>query len=106
MRIRKPEDSEQQELQLIASCSDALAHPARVSFFKYIYQANMMRKTCCNKDLVAEFGYAQSTVSQHMDKLTVSGLIELRKQGTSAFYYVNLGLLQKYLVAIKKLNEI
>lgn len=105
MRIRKPGE-EQDEIKLIAACSDALAHPARVSFFKYIYGLNMTRKTCCNKDLVAEFGYAQSTVSQHMDKLTASGLIELKKQGTSAFYYVNLGLLQQYLSAVKKLNEI
>ena len=106
MRIRKPEETDNEELKLIAACSDALAHPARVSFFKYIYRLNMMRKSPCNKDLVEEFGYAQSTVSQHMDKLTASGLITLKKQGTSAFYYVNLGLLQQYLSAVKKLNEI
>ena len=106
MRIRKPDEAGADELQLIATCSDALAHPARVSFFKYIYGLNMNRQTCSNKDLVAQFGYAQSTTSQHMDKLTASGLIEMKKNGTAASYYVNLGLLQKYLNAVKKLNEI
>jgi len=105
MRIRKNNTAEFEEIELIAKCSDALAHPARVEFFKYIYGLNMERKTCCNKDLVGQFGYAQSTTSQHMDKLTISGLIETKHQGTSAFYFVNLGLLQKYLNAVKKLNE-
>lgn len=105
MRIRKTTESEQEEIVLIAKCSDALAHPVRVELFRYIYGLNMDRRTCCNRELVEEFGYAQSTISQHMDKLTFSGLIEARKKGTSSFYYVNLGILQKYLSAVKKLNE-
>ena len=106
MRIRKTNTADQEEILLIASCSDALAHPVRVELFRYIYALNMERQSCCNKELVEEFGYAQSTISQHMDKLSYSGLIDVRKKGTSAFYYVNLGVLQKYLSAVKKLNEL
>ena len=105
MRIRKNEGVEHEEAVLIAGCSDALAHPVRVEIFKYIYNLNMNRKTCCNKDLVEEFGYAQSTISQHMASLTGANLIELKKEGARANYYVNLGMLQKYLNAVKKLNE-
>ena len=96
---------DREELELVAKASDALAHPARVAIFRYIYTANMRREAVCNKTLVAAFGYAQSTVSQHMGKLTGSGLIEVQKKGTASYYYVNVGLLAKYLGTVKKLNE-
>ena len=70
MRIRKETDTlEKDEISLIASASDALAHPARVELFRYIYSQNMKRIPVCNKDLVAAFDYAQATISQHMKKL-------------------------------------
>ncbi len=106
MRIRKETDNmNSEELELVAKASDALAHPARVAIFRYIYAANMRREPVCNKSLVEAFGYAQSTVSQHMSKLTGSGLVEVQKKGPAAFYYVNVGLLAKYLGTVKKLNE-
>ena len=105
MRIRKNTVIGKEDAVLIANCSDALAHPVRVELFKHIYNENMDRKTCCNKDLVEAFGYAQSTISQHISKLTEADLIEIKKSGTRAEYYVNLGILQKYLNAVKKLNE-
>ena len=105
MRIRKETDNmNSEELELVATASDALAHPARVAIFRYIYTANMRREPVCNKTLVEATGYAQATVSQHMSKLTGSGLVEAQKKGTSAFYYVNVGLLAQYLAAVKKLN--
>ena len=105
MRIRKNTGIEKEEAVLIANCSDALAHPVRVELFKYIYNENMDLRTCCNKDLVDTFGYAQSTISQHMSKLIEAELIEIKKNGTRVEYYVNLGVLQKYLNTVKKLNE-
>lgn len=105
MRIRKNTGIEKEEAVLIANCSDALAHPVRVELFKFIYNENMDRKVCCNKDLVENFGYAQSTISQHMSRLIGAELIEVKKSGTRVEYYVNLGILQKYLNTVKKLNE-
>ena len=105
MRVRKEHGISSEDALLIAQCSDALAHPARVEIFKYIYNQNMAFSSCCNKDLIEEFGYAQSTISQHISKLVASDLIEVRKSGVKANYYVNVGILQKYLNSVKKLNE-
>lgn len=106
MRIRKETDiMEQEEIALIAKCSDALGHPARVKIFRFIYTENMHRRTVCNKDVVEATGYAQATVSQHLSKLTYSGLVETQKKETYSYYYVNIGTLGKYLNAVKKLNQ-
>lgn len=106
MRIRKETDiMDQEEIALIAKCSDALGHPVRVQVFRYIYKENMQRRTVCNKDLVAATGYAQATISQHLSKLCYSGLVETQKKETYSYYYVNIGILGKYLNAVKKLNQ-
>ena len=105
MRIRKnPSSLPAEEIQLITGASDALAHPLRVELFRYIYTENLARRSVCNKDLVAEFGYSQSTISQHRRKLLVSGLVEARNKETYAYYFVNLGVLGKYLDSVRKLN--
>ena len=106
MRIRKnPSSLPAEEIQLITGASDALAHPLRVELFRYIYTENLARRSVCNKDLVAEFGYSQSTISQHMRKLLVSGLVTAQKKESYSYYYVSIGTLQKYLNAIRKLNS-
>ena len=104
MRIRK-DLMTNEEYQLIAKASDALAHPARVAIFRFIYQKNLARETVCNKDLVAAFDYSQSTISQHLNKLIHGGLLEVQAKGTKNFYYVNLGMLGQYMNAVKKLNQ-
>ncbi len=106
MRIRKETDIlNKEEIELIAECSDALAHPARVEIFRFIYKANMQRQTVCNKDVVEAFSYAQATVSQHLSRLVSSGLVDYQKKSNRSYYFVSLGVLQKYLNAVKKLNE-
>ena len=105
MRIRKTTDIiDEEEVLLIAKASDALAHPARVEIFRFIYKENMARRKVCNKDVVAAVGYAQATVSQHLNKLVGSGLVEVEKKETYSYYYVNIGMLGKYLNAVRKLN--
>lgn len=105
MRIRKTTDIiDEEEILLIAKASDALAHPARVEIFRFIYKENMARRMVCNKDVVAAVGYAQATVSQHLNKLTASGLVQVEKKETYSYYYVNIGILGKYLNAVRKLN--
>ena len=106
MRIRKDTDTlETEEVSLIASASDALAHPVRVELFRYVYTQNLKGSPVCNKDLVKAFDYSQATISQHMKKFLISGLIKAEKKGTYSYYLVNLGMLQKYLDAVKKLNS-
>lgn len=105
MRIRKTTDIiGEEEVLLIAKASDALAHPARVEIFRFIYRENMARRQVCNKDVVAAVGYSQATVSQHLRKLVISGLVQVEKKETYSYYYVNIGILGKYLNAVKKLN--
>lgn len=107
MRIRKNNDNLQEsEIELIALASDALAHPVRVALFRYIYVKNLSRNKVCNKELVENFDYSQATISQHIKKLLDSGLLELEKKGNYSYYFVNLGMLGKYLDAVKKLNSI
>lgn len=105
MRLRKDHDEMlEEEVLLISTVSDALAHPARIKMFKYIMQANRAMVQVCNKDLVEHFDYAQATVSQHMKKLVDSGLIEIKKKEKFSYYYVNLGMLMQYLNATKKFS--
>ena len=103
MRIRK-EEKISEEAQLIAQASDALAHPLRVEIFKYIYHENMERRQVCTKQLVEIFGYSQSTISQHMKKMLISGLVQSQKKDSYTYYSINIGMLGKYLNAVKKLN--
>ena len=105
MRIRKDAALEKEDILLIARASDALAHPGRVEIFRFIYNENLARRTVCNKDIVEEFDYAQSTVSQHMRKLVFSGLVDVQKKETYSYYYVNIGMLGRYLNAVRKLND-
>ena len=104
MRIRK-DIMTNDDYKLIAKASDALAHPARVAIFRFIYTENLSKRTVCNKDLVAEFDYAQSTISQHLNKLVVGGLIDVKAEGTKNYYFVNLGVLGRYLNSVRKLNS-
>ncbi len=105
MRIRKDTGLEREDILLIARASDALAHPVRVEIFRYIYNENLARRQVCNKDLVEEFDYAQATISQHMRKLVISGLVNVQKKETYSYYYVNIGMLGRYLNSVRKLND-
>lgn len=107
MRLRKEPDSMQEnEILLVAQISDALAHPARIKIFRHIMKCNKQRQPVCNKDLVAEFGYAQATISQHVKKLTDAGLLQIQKKDRFSYYYVHLGTLQNYLDATKKFENL
>lgn len=105
MRIRKEKTLFQEDTEIIARASDALAHPLRVELFKFIYQENMQRRKPCTKTLVEHFGYSQSTISQHMNVLTGSKLVEVQKEKSFSYYFVNIGMLGKYMDAVKKINQ-
>ncbi len=103
MRLRKDDSLlEEEEILLIATVSDALAHPVRLNIFRYIMQANKSMNVVCNKDLVEHFGYAQATISQHVKKLVQAGLVEVKKKDKFSYYYANLGILMQYINTTKK----
>ncbi len=105
MRIRKESDLlPREDVLLIAKASDALAHPARVEIFRFIYSANRNRQPVCNKDVVSEFEYSQATISQHIRKLILSELVQVQKKDNFSYYFVNIGMLGKYLDAVRKLQ--
>ena len=104
MRIRRENSAMDGfgDIEFIALVSDALAHPVRLHLYRHIMQANRSRTLVCNKDLVAHFGYAQATISQHMNKLVKSGLVEIKKENKFSYYYANIGVLIKYINETKK----
>jgi ArsR family transcriptional regulator len=107
MRIRndysKSKEILNEEVEHIAKISDALAHPARVRLLRYIMDCNRTRQKVCNKDLVAEFDYAQATISQHMKVLIDSGLVSTNKIQRNSYYYVKAGALVEYAATVQKL---
>ncbi|MBQ6402089.1 MAG: winged helix-turn-helix transcriptional regulator [Firmicutes bacterium] len=106
MRLRKELDElQEKDILLIARISDALAHPARIKMFRYIMEENRARRQVCNKDLVGHFDYSQATVSQHIKKLADAGLVEIKKVDRFSYYYVHLGVLNDYLTATKKFEN-
>ncbi|MDD2217721.1 MAG: helix-turn-helix domain-containing protein [Eubacteriales bacterium] len=105
MRIRKDNDYLlEEEILLVSQVSDALAHPARIKIYQYIMKCNKDRIPVCNKDVVNEFDYSQSTISQHINKLCRSGLVQMQKNDKCSMYYANIGVLMKYLDATKKFS--
>ncbi|PKM84722.1 MAG: hypothetical protein CVU86_06150 [Firmicutes bacterium HGW-Firmicutes-11] len=103
MRLRKESDEFQEdEVLLISKVSDALAHPARVRIFRFLFNRNRDRLPVCNKDVVQEFDYSQATISQHIKKLAESELVQIKKDDKFSYYYVNIGVLSRYMDAVKK----
>lgn len=107
MRIRndytKSDEIMDEEIEFLAAASDALAHPARIRMLRFIMEQNKHLTPVNNKTLVQAFGYAQATVSQHMKTLVRSGLVETEKKDKSTYYFVNAGLVYKYVDTVKKL---
>ena len=108
MRIRKqgPIDEVLKEEDFLAAAkvADALAHPARIRMLRFILTENLARRTVANKDLVREFDYAQATISQHVSKLVVGGLIEVKKKATSSYYFAKVGKLSVFAETLKKIE--
>lgn len=104
MRIRKETELDSEEILLISEVSNALAHPARVKLFKYIFDRNRELAGVCTKELVEHFDYAQATISQHMKVLLESGLVVGKNVNKYTYYYINLGAFSKYLDTVKKFS--
>jgi DNA-binding transcriptional ArsR family regulator len=80
-----------EEELLIAKYAKALSHPARVAIISLLLQ----KQSCVCGDIVEDLPIAQSTVSQHLKELKVSGLIKGNIDGASICYCVDTDVLQK-----------
>ena len=109
MRIRKINtiDSAFSDEDIVAAAkiADALAHPVRIRILRYILTENLARRSVTNKILVNVFDYAQATISQHLSKLLIGGLIDVRKKGTSSYYFARVGRLSFFADTLKKLES-
>jgi ArsR family transcriptional regulator len=74
---------------VIAARLKALGHPVRIGIIRQLQQSE-----CCCGDLCACLPLAQSTVSQHLDLLRRTGLVELRTEGNRSRYRLNREALQ------------
>ena len=109
MRIRKHDSADtalrDEDILAAAKVSDALAHPVRIRMLRYILTENLARRPVTNKDIVNEFDYAQATVSQHLSKLLLGGLLEVQKRGTSSCYFARVGRLANYTDTLKRIES-
>jgi DNA-binding transcriptional ArsR family regulator len=109
MRIRKQSPADvvfnDEDIVAAAKISDALAHPVRIRMLRYILTENLARRDVTNKDLVFVFDYAQATISQHLSKLLIGGLIDVRKKGTSSCYFARIGRLSFLTDTLKKIES-
>ncbi|MEN1785055.1 MAG: metalloregulator ArsR/SmtB family transcription factor [Bacteroidota bacterium] len=101
MRIRTDISSDYitEKDQEVAEIANALAHPVRVALVRYLAEKNKGKGVdnfTCNKDLVALFGYAQSTISQHVKILKAAGLFMTSPKDKFVFYRLNFDLLEQY----------
>ncbi len=87
-----PQDESAEQL---AKLTWALAHPARVR----IVQLLLSRTSCVCGEIVDQMPLAQSTVSQHLKILKVSGLVQGEIDGPRICYCIN----RKMLKLLKKL---
>ena len=109
MRIRKHDIADtalrDEDILTAAKVSDALAHPVRIRMLRFILTENLARRPVTNKDIVLEFDYAQATVSQHLSKLLLGGLLEVQKRGTSSCYFARVGRLSSYTDTLRRIES-
>jgi len=104
MRIRKPINVEKEKNTLfLAKVASALSHPVRIALLNYVNAKNTVRNDVCNKDLVENFNYSQSSMSQHVKKLIETDLFEVKYEEKFSFYRVNKKTLKRYLELLNKL---
>ncbi|HEX4858240.1 MAG TPA: metalloregulator ArsR/SmtB family transcription factor [Usitatibacteraceae bacterium] len=73
-----------QNIEEAASALQAMAHPIRIKVLCLLSSGEM-----AVQDINEAIGTTQSNISQHLRVLRASGLIESRKEGTRALYFVS-----------------
>jgi len=74
-----------------ARIAKAMAHPSRLLIMDALAQQEL-----CVCDLTELVGSDQSTVSKHLAVLRTAGIVELRKEGTMAFYRLKVTCLEGF----------
>jgi DNA-binding transcriptional ArsR family regulator len=69
----------------LAAYAKALSHPARIAILKLLIK----KQACICGDIVEELPLSQSTVSQHLKELKVSGLIQGDIEGAKVCYCID-----------------
>ena len=77
----------------IALIAKALSHPARIQIIRFL----LSKKNCIGGDIVDEVGLAQSTVSEHLRILKVSGIIVGEITRPRVCYWVNSARLRPFM---------
>ena len=72
-------------LRQLAVFYKALAHPARLAIVERLSVA----KACTCNDFVRVLPFAQATISEHLRKLKLAGLIVVSEKGNSSEYCLN-----------------
>jgi DNA-binding MarR family transcriptional regulator len=90
----------------VSESSAAFGHPLRIELYRYILKQNAELKPVRNKDIVDHFKYAQSTISGHLDKLAMGGLIKTKKDKTATLYYANVGFVSDFIAKLNALARI
>ena len=80
-----------------AKIAKALAHPTRLLFLDALKQKGEM----CVYDLTELAGADQSTASKHLAILKDTGLVEVRKQGSTSYYSVKCQCLEGFFGCIE-----
>lgn len=105
MRIRKAnKKTDWEKANEIAKVSDALAHPVRVKIVEYVMEKNEHQKGVTNKELVERLGYAQATISQHLNTLCSAGLMSKSTDKSFKGYFLHHGLMMQYAGWIHELS--
>jgi len=86
MKVKPPRHYEAR-----ARVAKALAHPSRLLMLDVL-----SRGEACVCDLTRLVGSDQSTVSKHLAVLRNAGLVDLRKEGTMAFYRLKVPCLEGF----------
>ena len=73
------------EFNHIAIVAKSISHPARIAIIKHLLRV----KHCINRDMVRETGLSQPAVSQHLNALKNSGIIQGEIQKNTIIYRID-----------------
>jgi len=88
----------------LSELSKGLAHPARVEIVRMLTNKPSDKRCVCG-DIVNELPLAQSSVSQHLKVLKETGWIEGKIDGPYVCYCIVEGIIEHYVMLIKRYLE-
>jgi len=85
----------------LAKFAKAMGHPARVRILRFLREQD----TCVAGDIAEHLPLAASTVSQHLKRLKVAGLVQGEIDGPRRCYCVNAAALDRFRGLVAALSE-